>query len=65
MSKAGKSIRRGLEQAIQYAGGEAAIDEFRVHVPATVDVTAIRRKLKMTQRQFVLRFGFSVETLRH
>ena len=32
MSRAGDSIRKGLEQAIQYAKGEAS-DGYRVHLP--------------------------------
>lgn len=65
MSKVADSIRRGLEQAVSYARGEADEGTFRVHVPATVDVKAIRKKLGMTQQEFAARFGFSVNTLRH
>ena len=65
MSRAGESIRRGLEQAIRYAAGEAAPHEYRVHVPHRVDVRAIRRKLGLTQQSFAARFGFSIDTLRH
>ena len=38
---------------------------YRVHVPALIDVRAIRTKLGMTQEEFAGRFGFSVNTLRH
>lgn len=65
MSKAADSIRKGLEEAIQYARGEAALSKYRVHVPKQVDVRAIRVKLRMTQKGFAARFGFSVYTLRH
>ena len=65
MSRAGASIRRGLDQAISYAKGSASTKAFRVHVPAHVDVRAIRRKLGMTQQAFAARFGFSINTLRH
>jgi putative transcriptional regulator len=65
MSKAARSIRRGLEQAIAYARGEADERNYRVHVPAQIDVRAIRTKLGMTQEEFAARFGFSVNTLRH
>lgn len=65
MSAAGKSIRRGLEQAVRYARGAASRQTYRVHVPVRVNVRMIRRKLKMTQATFAASFGFSVETLRH
>jgi len=63
--KAVDSIRRGLEEALAYARGEADRAGFRVHVPDAVDVRAIRRRLGMTQATFAARFGFSVNTLRH
>ncbi len=58
-------IRRGLEQALAYAKGEAGVSQYRVHIPGEIDVRAIRTKLKMTQEQFAGQFGFSVNTLRH
>ena len=65
MSRVADSIRRGLEEAVAYARGEAKENAFRVHVPAVIDVRAIRTKLGMTQEEFSARFGFSVNTLRH
>jgi len=64
MSKAGQSIRKGLEEAILFAQGKAK-KGYRVHVPEHVNVKAIRGHLQMTQRTFAARFGFSVNTLRH
>jgi putative transcriptional regulator len=65
MSRAAVSIRKGLEQAVRYAKGRAPRKAYPVHVPAHVDVKAIRRKLSMTQREFAARFGFSINTLHH
>lgn len=65
MSKVANSIRRGLEEAVAYARGEAREEAYRVHVPKRIDVRAIRTKLGMTQEEFAGRFGFSVNTLRH
>ena len=45
MSKVADSIRRGLEQAVAYAQGEADERKYRVHVPQRIDVRAIRAKL--------------------
>ncbi len=65
MSRTAVSIRKGLEQAVRYAKSHASKKGYRVHVPAHIDVKAIRRKLGMTQHTFAARFGFSINTLRH
>lgn len=65
MSKIADSIRRGLGQAVAYAEGTADESTYRVHVPAKIDVKAIRVGLDMTKEEFTGRFGFSVNTLRH
>ena len=63
MGKAFESIARGLNEAISHAkGGKVAV---KVYKPETVDVSALRRDMGMTQEQFAARFGFSVATLRH
>jgi putative transcriptional regulator len=59
------SIRKGLEEAIAIAKGEADPRTYRVHIPREIDVKRIRGKLGMTQAQFAREFGFSVDTLRH
>jgi len=63
MSKAGQCILRGARQALAYARGERA--GFVVHVPETVDVRAIRRRLGMSQRQFAERFGFTLDAVQN
>lgn len=65
MSKVAESIRRGLREAVVFSEGKADESIYRVHVPATIDVKAIRTSLDMTQEEFAGRFGFSVNTLRH
>ena len=65
MSRTAGSILRGLEEAVAYARGEAKDGGYRVTVPASIDVPAIRTKLGMTQDEFAGRFGFSLNTLRH
>jgi hypothetical protein len=42
MSKAADSIRRGLEQAVAYAKGEADLRVYRVHVPGEAGVDVYR-----------------------
>lgn len=36
-----------------------------VRIPQAIDVRAIRDRLGLTQQEFAIRFGFSVNTLRH
>jgi putative transcriptional regulator len=65
MSKIGASIIRGMKEGIAFAEGTADMSLYRVHIPAEIDVRAIRGRLGLTQQQFAVRFGFSVNTLRH
>ena len=63
MSTTFESLKRGLQEAISHAQGNAV--EARMHRPRPVDVRALRAKVGMTQEQFAARFGFSTATLRH
>ena len=65
MSKIGASILRGMKEAIAFAEGTADMSLYRVHIPAEIDVRAIRGRLGLTQQQFAVRFGFNINTLRH
>jgi putative transcriptional regulator len=61
----GERIIRGLDQAIAWARGEdAPVRVTTVAVPH-VDVRAVRLKLKLSQSQFALKFGFAPATLRN
>lgn len=57
------SIRRGLEEAVAFARGEADPSHYRVHVPDHPDVKAIRKRLGLTQADFAARFGFDVRSV--
>lgn len=63
MSKAFKSIKAGLTQAIAHTKGKPV--KARMHYPKALDVKAIRAKVGMTQTEFASSFGISVGTLRH
>ncbi|MCO5162791.1 MAG: helix-turn-helix domain-containing protein [Mesorhizobium sp.] len=64
MTKPGSRILQGAREALAFAEGRADIDAFRVHVPETVDVKKIRRKLGLTQQAFAARYGFTVGRVR-
>lgn len=63
MSNAGSRILRSVSRARAYARGETN-EGFVAHVPAEVDVKAIRTKLGLSQESFGLRFGFSPAAVR-
>jgi len=57
-------IADGLTAAIAYAEGKADEGAYGVHIPAEVDLKAIRRRLKMSQQVFAREFGFSIGRVR-
>ena len=57
------SIARGLNEAVAHAKGKKVA--VKTYAPETIDVSALRQHMGMTQEQFAARFGFSVTTLRH
>ena len=65
MSSVGESILRGAREMVAHAKGEKFEGRVTtIYVPDKVDVTRIRRKLKMTQAEFAGRFGIKLATLR-
>ena len=63
MSDTFNSIKQGLEEAIDFSNGR--MNEARVFRPASVNVKALREKVRMTQTEFAAAFGISLGTLRH
>jgi putative transcriptional regulator len=64
MSKLGKRLIKSAKSAQAIARGKADPTTYKVHIPADVDVRAIRTKLKMSQNAFATRFGILPSTLR-
>ncbi len=65
MTEVADSIRRGLKDAIAYARGDNSRGhETVVYDPGHVDVTALRRRLGLTQEHFAARYGFKLATVR-
>jgi putative transcriptional regulator len=65
MSKLGDDLIQSMEEAASFAKGKADAKAYRVHVPKTIDVAAIRRKLRLSQAEFAASFGFSVQSIRN
>ena len=57
-----EKIAKGLGEALAIARGEAK--PAKLHVPAEVDVRAIRDKLSLSQDDFAAHFGFTVHQVR-
>lgn len=64
MSAAFDDIMEGLRQAVAHARGEH-VPGLRVHVPALLDVAAIRKRTGLSQNAFAGRIGVKVTTLRN
>jgi len=62
MSKFEKELLQSAKEALAIAKGE--MEPARVHVPPTIDVAAIRRRLGLSQARFAARFGLSAATVR-
>ena len=57
-------IAKRLSEAIAIAKGEADPSTYRVHVPAKVDVKAIRKKVGLTQLEFAAQYGLNPARVR-
>jgi len=64
MRETAASIRSGLRQAIAHQQGKR-VRGMKLHVPANVDVKALRRRTGLTQAEFAAKFAISLGTLRH
>eukprot|EP01013_Petalomonas_cantuscygni_P037476 TRINITY_DN6830_c0_g1_i1.p3 TRINITY_DN6830_c0_g1~~TRINITY_DN6830_c0_g1_i1.p3 ORF type:complete len:106 (+),score=19.30 TRINITY_DN6830_c0_g1_i1:399-716(+) len=62
MSKAGKRLLAAASEAAAIARGEASAAH--IHVPADIDVRAIRRKTTLSQEDFAGQFGFTIAQIR-
>ena len=61
--KAFNKIAAGLNEAVAIARGEAK--PFKLHTPLDIDVRAIRKALGMSQEDFGLEFGFTLDQVRN
>lgn len=62
MSSFGSRLIESAEQALAIAEGR--MEPPAIYIPETVDVAAIRKKLKLSQSAFAAQFGLSVGTVR-
>ncbi len=57
-------IMQGLREAVAHARGET-VPGLRVHIPRTIDVSAVRRRTGLSQAAFSRTIGVSPGTLRN
>lgn len=55
-------IAEGMNEAIAIARGER--EPAKMHIPAEIDVKAIRRRLHLSQDDFAYEYGFSASQIR-
>lgn len=55
-------IAEGLREALVVARGEA--EPYKLHVPAEIDVKAIRARTGLSQKDFASTFGFGFDQLK-
>jgi putative transcriptional regulator len=65
MTAGQKIIGALLEAQAHTFGGSAGVSEHHVKIPDMVDVKSIRARLNLSQAEFALRFGFSIDTVRN
>ena len=61
----GSKILEGLNEALAHAQGNLAARESSVRIPDMIDVRAVRAALGLSQAEFALMFGFSIDTVRN
>ena len=64
MSKLGKKLIASAKEGIAIARGEMNSASYRLHVPAKINVRAMRQKLGMTQEEFAIRYGLTLARVR-
>jgi putative transcriptional regulator len=61
----GSRIVESMKEAVAIAQEALPKDSYMVHIPAIIDVKAIRSGLGLSQASFSARFGLSLHTLRN
>jgi putative transcriptional regulator len=64
MSSLGKRLIKSAKEGRAIARGEADASTYKIFVPTTIDVKAIRARRGLTQEEFCIRYGLSVASLR-
>ena len=61
----GKRIVDSMKEALAISRDELPQGAYKIHIPESVDVKAIREKMGLSQSSFANNFGLSIYTLRN
>ncbi|MCL2443951.1 MAG: type II toxin-antitoxin system MqsA family antitoxin [Treponema sp.] len=61
----GKRIIESMKEALAISREELPVKEYKIHIPKSVDVRAIRERMSLSQTSFANRFGLSIYALRN
>ena len=64
MSKLGKKLIAAAKEGVAIARGEANSKTYKVNIPKSVDVKAVRRRLRLTQEEFAIRYNLTIARVR-
>ena len=64
MTTLGKRLIQSAKEARKIVRGEADAKSYKMHIPAEIDVRAVRVRLKMTQEEFAVRYGLTLARVR-
>jgi putative transcriptional regulator len=64
MTTLGKRLVQSAKEARKIVRGEADAKSYKMHIPAEIDVRAVRVRLKMTQEEFAVRYGLTLARVR-
>ncbi len=64
MTALGKRLIKAAREGRAIARGEADPNTYKVHVPARVNIKAMRARLRMTQAEFARRYNLNIARIR-
>jgi putative transcriptional regulator len=60
----GDRLIDAMQQAIDFADGKD-VPGMRVHIPEAYDIKKMRTRMKLSQKEFASRFGFSLDSVQN
>lgn len=64
MSSLGKRLIQSAKEARKIARGETNPKIYKMHIPPSVNVRAVRIRLNLTQEEFAIRYGMTIARVR-
>lgn len=60
----GERLIEGMKQGVAFAEGKD-VPGMRVHIPEAYDIKKMRTRMKLSQKEFATRFGFSLDSVQN